>query len=459
MLSSPAPQELADLRLGTEAYAEQVSRDLEELTWLRCLSEQLEECDAASPLDQVAERILPELRAIIRAEAVVLVGSGLRTTRLEQGQNCNCRIVFAAGCPLVDDAACRRLIEYLAAEPGDYPLIRNSIPHGRLPAGCSGIHSYIAVPVARQDVQYGWLLALNRSRRASGQLSGQLPGQLSGQFSGEDKRSPLPGDDEFGTEEAALFHAASRALASHARNAQLFREKELLLIGVMRALINAIDAKDAYTWGHSDRVALMAKRLGEELQLDYLECERIYTTGLLHDIGKIGIPDRILQKAGPLTVEEFNEIKKHPQIGYAILQHLQQLSYVLPGVLHHHESWDGSGYPHRLQGDDIPFFGRILAVADTYDAMTSNRPYRTAMTHDMARLKLSEGAGRQWDARIIAALLNCAADIERLCREARGQVLHGSNTHEAGNSLVFAADQTGVSCDPLQSAMMAINQR
>jgi HD-GYP domain-containing protein (c-di-GMP phosphodiesterase class II) len=450
MLSAPPAHELGsqafdDLRVGTEAYAEQVSRDFEELTWLRCLSEQLDACDAATPLGQVAEGVLAELRLVIGAEAVVLVGFGPGATPLAPGRICDCRIISAAGCPLADDATCRRLIETLTAETGDCPLIRNRIPRECPPAGCAGLHSYMAVPVARQEVQYGWLLALNRVRRTTGP------------FSAESQRVFLPGEDEFGTEEAGLLHAAARALASHARNAQLLREKELLLIGVMRALINAIDAKDAYTWGHSDRVALMAKRLGEQMQLDYLECERIYTAGLLHDVGKIGIPDSILQKAGPLTAEEFNEIKKHPEIGYAILQHLQQLSYVLPGVLHHHESWDGRGYPHGLQGDDIPLFGRLLAVVDTYDAMTSCRPYRTAMSHEVARSKLAAGAGQQWDARIVAAFLDCAADIKRIREEARGQVLHAPAPQEAHGNRANNAEETVLPCDPLQTAMMALN--
>jgi HD-GYP domain-containing protein (c-di-GMP phosphodiesterase class II) len=455
MLSAPASHELAiqeleELRRGTEAYAEQVSRDFEELTWLRYLSEQLDACDAASPLGQVAETVLVELRSVIGAEAVVLVGSELGTTPLEPGRIDECRIIALAGCLIVDDAACRRLIEPLQAAAADCPLIRNRIPRESIPSGCTGLHSYMAVPVIRQDALYGWLVALNRNQRAAGLVAG------------EGIRALLPGEDEFGTEEAGLLHAAARALASHARNAQLFREKELLLIGVMRALINAIDAKDTYTWGHSDRVALMAKRLGEELQLDYLQCERLYTAGLLHDVGKIGIPDSILQKAGPLTDEEFKEIKKHPEIGYAILQHLQQLSYVLPGVLHHHESWDGRGYPHGLQGEKIPLFGRILAVVDTYDAMTSCRPYRTAMPHDVARSKLIAGAGQQWDARIVAAFLDCADDIKRIREAARGQVLHRTNTPKAplcgtDSTLDPTADEAGMSCDPLQFAMMALN--
>lgn len=451
-MSSPA-QELADLRLGTEAYAEQVSRDFEELTWLRCLSEQLEACDAASPLGQVADRILSELRAMIGAETVLLIGSDPGTTAVELDPLGGSRIVYAAGRTLVDDGAVRHLIETLTAEIGDYPLIRNWIPPGRLPTDCAGIHSCILVPVTRQEVQYGWLLAINRSRLAAGPCLGEA-----GSFSGDVRRAPLQGEDEFGTEEAGLLQAASRALASHARNGQLLREKELLLVGVMRALINAIDAKDAYTCGHSDRVALMAKRLGAQLQLDHLECERLYTAGLLHDIGKIGIPDGILRKAGPLTDEEFNEVKKHPQIGFDILKHLQQLSYVLPGVLHHHESFDGSGYPYGLQGKDIPLFGRVLAVVDTYDAMTSCRPYRTGMSPEAAWSRLDEGAGRHWDPSMVEAFLDCAADMQKISGEARGRESYGIQRHGSPGGLALGVDQAGGPCDALQFAIMAINQ-
>src|SRR5579863_543295 len=195
MISSPA-QELADLRLETEAYAEQVSRDFEELTWLRCLSDQLEACDAASTLGQVAEGILSELRSMIGAEAVLLVASGLGIPPVEPGPKGDCRIISTAGLILIDDAACRSLIASMAAETCDCPLIRNRIEPDCLPAGCSGVHSYMAVPVTRQEAQYGWLLALNRTHRAAGSASR------------DGRRVVLPGGEEFGTEEASLLHAA-----------------------------------------------------------------------------------------------------------------------------------------------------------------------------------------------------------------------------------------------------------
>jgi HD-GYP domain-containing protein (c-di-GMP phosphodiesterase class II) len=179
------------------------------------------------------------------------------------------------------------------------------------------------------------------------------------------------------------------------------------MTGIVRAIINAIDAKDQYTCGHSDRVAAYAKCIAERLGEDPEECERIYMAGLLHDVGKIGVPDSILGKPGKLTDEEYAVVKKHPEIGYSILKHLKQLDYVLPGVLHHHEAIDGSGYPAGLIGDSIPFAGRLLAVADAYDAMTSDRPYRRGMPTERAESILQSEAGTTWDARIVAALMEC----------------------------------------------------
>jgi HD-GYP domain-containing protein (c-di-GMP phosphodiesterase class II) len=140
------------------------------------------------------------------------------------------------------------------------------------------------------------------------------------------------------------------------------------------------------------------------------ECERVFMAGVLHDVGKIGVPDAILSKPGKLTDFEFEIVKQHPRIGFEILEHLKQLNYVLPGVLHHHEAYDGSGYPSGLVGEDIPLHGRILAVADAYDAMTSNRPYRSGMPHAKAEAILRAEAGKTWDSKIVEVFLECLAE-------------------------------------------------
>ncbi|MGI9455669.1 MAG: HD-GYP domain-containing protein, partial [Aeoliella sp.] len=164
----------------------------------------------------------------------------------------------------------------------------------------------------------------------------------------------------------------------------------------------------------SERVALFGRVLAEQLGYDQAACERLFLTGLLHDVGKIGVSDAVLKKKSRLTDEEFDEIKRHPDEGWEILQDLEQLRYVLPGVLYHHEQIDGSGYPDGLKGKEIPLDGRILAIVDAYDAMTSDRPYRDGMPAKRAQELLRAGAGTQWDADLVNAFFEALDKIERV---------------------------------------------
>jgi HD-GYP domain-containing protein (c-di-GMP phosphodiesterase class II) len=200
-------------------------------------------------------------------------------------------------------------------------------------------------------------------------------------------------------------------MATHAANIGLFQEKERLLMDVVRAMVCSVEAKDEYTRGHSERVALFSKRLAQAIGFTDEECQRIYLTGLLHDVGKIGVSDATLNKPGRLTDEEFREIQQHPNCGWVILHDLEPLHYVLPGVLHHHERYDGAGYPDGLAGEDIPIDGRILAIGDAYDAMTSDRPYREGMPQERAEAILREGAGAQWDPRLVDVFFQIMPDI------------------------------------------------
>jgi putative nucleotidyltransferase with HDIG domain len=201
--------------------------------------------------------------------------------------------------------------------------------------------------------------------------------------------------------------AASSVLATNSGILKLLNDREQLLTGVLRTLVNALDAKDSYTCGHSDRVAEFARLIAQDMGVDEKECEQIHLAGLLHDIGKVGIPDQILNKTSAVTELEMERIRQHPTIGYEILKHLSSFEYVLPGVLHHHESFDGTGYPHGLSGASIPLSARILAVADAWDAMTSDRPYRVGMPPDRATSILNNGSGRQWDPQCVTAFLRC----------------------------------------------------
>jgi HD-GYP domain-containing protein (c-di-GMP phosphodiesterase class II) len=215
-------------------------------------------------------------------------------------------------------------------------------------------------------------------------------------------------------------------IATQLANARIYADLKGLLFGVIRGLTAAIDAKDPYTSGHSERVARIAARLGEELRMSPARRSDLYLTGLLHDVGKIGVDDQVLKKNGPLTPEEFRQIQAHVEIGVTILKDLKKLNHILPGVKHHHESLDGTGYPDGLAGDDIPFEARILAVADAYDAMSSNRPYRKRLSLAQIDKILQEGRNTQWDPDVVDALFACRSDVEAIRQKGLGESLIGA---------------------------------
>jgi putative nucleotidyltransferase with HDIG domain len=190
------------------------------------------------------------------------------------------------------------------------------------------------------------------------------------------------------------------------------RELRLAYISTIRALAEAIDAKDQYTRGHSERVAVYATRIADELGCTNAFIEEIYLAGLLHDIGKIGVPDAVIAKPGPLTVEEYELMKQHPAIGARILESVSFLCDIVPCVRHHHEWYDGSGkgYPGRLKGERIPFGSRVILVADMIEAMTSDRPYRTALSLDAVVQEIERFRWTQFDPVVADAFL---ALIER----------------------------------------------
>ncbi|HLV80373.1 MAG TPA: HD domain-containing phosphohydrolase, partial [Chthonomonadaceae bacterium] len=187
-------------------------------------------------------------------------------------------------------------------------------------------------------------------------------------------------------------------------------------LATIQALAAAVDAKDPYTQGHSRRVAEYAAELARYVGLPKGEADLVYITGTLHDVGKIGVPDAVLQKPGRLTAEERAIIETHPVLGEIIVRKAPQLATTLPGVRHHHERWDGTGYPDRLAGKAIPYLARILALADTFDAMTSDRPYRAGMPRERALEEIARSAGTQFDpdlARAFVAMMGAHAALAR----------------------------------------------
>jgi HD-GYP domain-containing protein (c-di-GMP phosphodiesterase class II) len=181
-----------------------------------------------------------------------------------------------------------------------------------------------------------------------------------------------------------------------------------------------VDARDAYTWGHSERVARMGVRIAREMRRPESEVSDLYLGGLLHDIGKIGIRDDVLSKPGALTEQERALVEKHTVIGDAILSHVGQLAHLRPMVRNHHERFDGHGYPDRLAGAQIPLPARILAIADSCDAMLSDRPYRPGMPPSRIDSILREGAGSQWDPEVVAFFFCCRDDVHAVHQQGVG---------------------------------------
>ena len=183
-------------------------------------------------------------------------------------------------------------------------------------------------------------------------------------------------------------------------------ENQVLFINSVRMLAAAIDAKDPYTRGHSERVARYSVGIGKNLGLGDKEMRDLRVSALLHDVGKIGIDDRILRKPGALSEDEFEVMKQHPAKGAAIMSGVAQLIDIIPGMKYHHEKWSGGGYPDGLEGEQIPVQARIVAIADTFDAMTTNRPYQKAMEISYVVEKIKSFAGTRFDPRVVDAFVN-----------------------------------------------------
>jgi len=175
---------------------------------------------------------------------------------------------------------------------------------------------------------------------------------------------------------------------------------------VILSLARAVEAKDRFTESHTERVGQSARLLGEVAGLDEKTRQDLYLGGAIHDIGKIGIPDSILLKAGALSVEERDFMRRHVTIGEQIVSPLKSASTLIPIVRHHHERYDGGGYPDRLAGLEIPLPARIMAVCDSYDAMTNARPYRPALAPSHAARIMREGAGTQWDPKLVEMFIS-----------------------------------------------------
>ena len=377
-----------------QAEVDQVSDHLattyEEISLLHSLAQNLR---ISSTDEELGREALDWLIECVPAKGLAVmylpIVPATQTTYKARTQN----VLLTAGeCPLDADEIGRFIAEHrLDSVRG--PFVANRIVTERPDWSFPQVREVIVTPLCEGQNLFGWLAAFNHRRGL-----------------------------EFGSVEASLLSSVGSLLGIHSGNHELYRQQAEFLANVVRALTSAIDAKDPYTCGHSDRVARIAVRLARQLGCQGKELTTIYMAGLLHDIGKIGIDDTVLRKPGRLTDAEFEHIKMHPLLGYKILADLRQLADALPVVLHHHEQWDGQGYPHKLAGEQIPLSARIVAVADAYDAMSSDRPYRKGMPDSKVDEIFRAGAAQQWDARVVEAFFAVRDDIRAISGRERANL-------------------------------------
>ena len=283
------------------------------------------------------------------------------------------------------------------------PVTWNQQPTGERSHRFPQVLNLLAFPLFDQQSE-GWLIALNKRSRTS----------------------PTDGVitvESFRRSDAAILMPFAALFELQLRGSRRYQELKELMVGLTRSLTATVDAKDSYTYGHSERVARIAVELAQEMGLHADELSDIYLAGLLHDVGKIGIRDDVLCKVGPLKPEEYDHIKQHVVIGYRILADLHPIRNLLPAVLYHHERFDGAGYPEGLVGERIPLLARILAVADSYDAMSTQRRYRDALSPKQVEETLMQGAGSQWDPRVVDAFLRCRDNIHLIRQRGVGESL------------------------------------
>lgn len=211
--------------------------------------------------------------------------------------------------------------------------------------------------------------------------------------------------DAFNEQDQKLLCLIANQAAVAIQNSQLYNSLKQSYLESIKTLVSAIEAKDPYTAGHSERVRKYALRIARQLKLSHKQIEALDYAGYLHDIGKIGISDSLLTKPKALTPEEYDIIKEHPKIGHNILKHARHLSDACEIIRFEHERYDGAGYPNNLKKNDIPIGARIIAVADAYDAMTTDRPYRKALNKKEAIQRLQHGSGTQFDPKVVRAFL------------------------------------------------------
>jgi putative nucleotidyltransferase with HDIG domain len=322
-------------------------------------------------IDRLCERTADEICRTIGAAAVCILlleeHTGDLVTTASAGS-----LILGSGRPRVrpGDGLLWQVVK--TGKPLNLPGSAAASQFSSMAIGSAGI----AVPIRTKDKTLGVIYA-------SGRSSGK----------------------EFGTRERDLLSGIANQAAVALDNATLVHDLENLFVGIAWSFASALDAKSPWTAGHSKRVTQYAVAIGEEMGYSPERLTEIQTCGLLHDIGKIAVPEKILDKPGRITPSEHRTIAEHATQGAKILEHIDTFQPLLPGIRHHHERWDGRGFPDQLVEEEIPLLARILAVADSYDAMTSDRPYRKRLTRAEALQEIERCAESQFDPRVVEAFL------------------------------------------------------
>lgn len=379
----------AQLSAELEKTSKRLSATYQEVSLLYGLTQNLR---ISGGVHQLGQQALDWLSEVIACEGLAiqyLLPEYMETTRTKRD---SVRLLRSGEVPL-DAAAIDGILRYFRKTERQSICIANARTTSLPDWPCPEIRHLAAVPLLEGENLFGWLFALNH----------ELP-------------------EGFGTLETSLLSSVAAILGIHSANTEHDRHQSDFLTGVVRAFTSAIDAKDPYTCGHSDRVARLSVCLARQLGLETADLNLLYMSGLLHDVGKIGIDDAVLRKTDRLTDEEYEQIKLHPELGCDILKDLKPLVSVLPVVRHHHEQWDGKGYPYGLKEREIPVLARITAVADAYDAMSSDRPYRCGMPDEKVDAIFRAGAGTQWDPEVVEAFFACRDQLRELIREERSSL-------------------------------------
>lgn len=360
---------LAERELTRKSLANEILDNYKEINLLYNVSEKMVGCLDSK---EVTKLIIDEALGIINGSCASALLLDEKTGRLET--------VYAIGIPriLSSDIEAMKPGEGIAGNiflTGQGEIINDVMSDPRFVKRANDIRSLICVPLKTKDKVIG-VICISSTESAS-----------------------------YTAHELKLLTALALQGAVAIENARLYEELRETFLATVQTLAEAVEKRDPYTAGHTLRVMTYSLVVGEVLGLSKKEMNDLELSAILHDIGKIGIRDIVLLKEGKLTDEEYKIMMRHSEFGEEILRHIKQLKDIIPGVKGHHERYDGKGYPDGLHGDNIPFIARILAVTDTFDAMTSDRPYRKGLNAKIAFEELKRCAGAQFDKDVVNAFI------------------------------------------------------